>query len=252
MNLSSPTVRDVVFDIDGTLCFNGATIDDRIVDAIRELRNSHRVVFASARPIRDLLPVLPTDLHDAPLIGGNGAFVRDQAGSVVIGFDADTRARLDALISEYSLTYLIDGDWDYSFTGDPSHPIFAQLDVGNLATNTARDAIRTYSKAVLFTDDPYVIARIRALTLSMNVHPDEKIIDLAPDGVTKYHALQRIGLRPGSYAAFGNDHNDVEMLRHAAWSVRVGRNDALGFASFTARREDVAEAIRSLGQTAFR
>ena len=49
-----------VFDIDGTLCFNGKTIDQAIVDALNKLlEHGHTITFASARPIRDLVPVLP-------------------------------------------------------------------------------------------------------------------------------------------------------------------------------------------------
>lgn len=40
-----------VFDIDGTLCFNGKSIDPSIVDALLQLQNSgHELIFASARP----------------------------------------------------------------------------------------------------------------------------------------------------------------------------------------------------------
>jgi len=36
------------------------------------------VIFASARPIRDLLPVLDKRFHTYPMIGGNGAIVANQ------------------------------------------------------------------------------------------------------------------------------------------------------------------------------
>ncbi|KZT91292.1 putative hydrolase [Lactiplantibacillus plantarum] len=49
-----------VFDIDGTLSFDGRTIASPITRALTYLiREHHKVVFASARPIRDLLPIIP-------------------------------------------------------------------------------------------------------------------------------------------------------------------------------------------------
>lgn len=40
-----------VFDLDGTLCFNGKSIDKEIIDALQELKFAgHQVIFASARP----------------------------------------------------------------------------------------------------------------------------------------------------------------------------------------------------------
>lgn len=59
-----------VFDIDGTLCFDGRLIDQTIIDTLLQLQHDgHELIFASARPIRDLLPVLPSVFHQHTLIG---------------------------------------------------------------------------------------------------------------------------------------------------------------------------------------
>lgn len=236
----------VVFDVDGTICFDGRTIGEEILDRLRLLRRTSQVVFASARPIRDLLPVLPEDFHDALLLGGNGAFIRKEDGLTVSGIDPDTRELLDDLIEQHDLPYLVDGDWDYSYTGSETHRIYHQLDAGGLAQKVLRHEITVYSKVVLFTDDPAIIEQIRALPLAVNVHPDEAIVDLAPSGVTKRHALRRLGLQSGEYAAFGNDSNDVAMLRDAGLSVCVGTHPALTFADRRITRDQVAATIASL------
>ncbi len=58
-----------VFDADGTLCFNGVKIDATIVKVLEQVKKSgHEIIFASARPIRDLLPVIRNIEYDA-LIG---------------------------------------------------------------------------------------------------------------------------------------------------------------------------------------
>ena len=67
-----------VFDIDGTLCFNGKTIDQAIVEALQKLLgDGHSITFASARPIRDLVPVLPEQFKGGKLVGGNGCFISE-------------------------------------------------------------------------------------------------------------------------------------------------------------------------------
>ena len=49
-----------IFDIDGTICFDGHHVDQSIKHRLVKLKNAHNnVIFASARPIRDLLPVIP-------------------------------------------------------------------------------------------------------------------------------------------------------------------------------------------------
>ena len=53
-----------VFDIDGTTSFNGMVIEPAIEREIYALLQAgHRVVFASARPVRDILPMLSEDVR---------------------------------------------------------------------------------------------------------------------------------------------------------------------------------------------
>ncbi|MFE0414855.1 HAD hydrolase family protein [Streptomyces tendae] len=240
--------QNVVFDVDGTICFDGRSIPTAITEALRDLRARHRPVFASARPIRDLLPVLPPEFHDETLIGGNGAFSRDRGTLRVLGIAHEDRLVLDGIIDRYGLKVLIDGDWDYCYTGDEAHRIFRQLDAGRLASNVPREQIAQYSKAVVFTTDPEVLRRLGETRLSLNVHPDEGIVDIAPSGITKHHALGGLGLADRGYIAFGNDANDERMLRHAKVSYRVGTHPALAFADHHLTPDTVHQAIRDLAR----
>lgn len=239
-------MSSVIFDVDGTICFDGRSIAPDITDALTRLAARATVVFASARPIRDLLPVLPEHFHAAPLIGGNGAFTRHGETLDVLGLEPTERRRLDELIDAHDLSYLIDGPWNYAYTGDPAHRIFRQLDAGGLASNIDRAEIEQYAKVVLFTEDPELLGLVAALPLHANVHPDQGIVDLAPAGITKHHAVVRLGIADDGYIAFGNDRNDVELLRNARVSYRVGDHEALGFADHHIAREDVAAAIDDL------
>ncbi|MFT4042477.1 MAG: HAD hydrolase family protein [Gordonia sp. (in: high G+C Gram-positive bacteria)] len=207
---------------------------------------STTVVFASARPIRDLLPVLPPDLHGSVLIGGNGAFSRRGEETEVLGIGHEDRIAIDALIDDHGLPALIDGDWDYSYTGDTTHKIFRQLDAGRLARNVSRHEIPTYSKVALFTSDTDLVTKALGSGLSMNVHPEEGFIDIAPSGITKHHALNRLGIPDGRYVAFGNDANDVLMLERAGVSYCVGHHPALHFADHHIAPDDVADAIKAI------
>lgn len=50
-----------VFDLDGTICFKGQPISEKILNSLEKLQmDRHDVIFASARPIRDMLPVIDT------------------------------------------------------------------------------------------------------------------------------------------------------------------------------------------------
>lgn len=65
-----------VFDLDGTICFKGQPLQTDILAAFEQLEeDGHEVVFASARPIRDMYPVLPKYYWHHRMIDGNGAFI---------------------------------------------------------------------------------------------------------------------------------------------------------------------------------
>lgn len=225
----STRARTLVFDIDGTLCFDGRTIDDRIRTAISECeRTGFDVVFASARPVRDLLPVLDGDFPSATLIGGNGSLV--SVGGRVrarASFDpAGLAALLDA-VGRYEATYLADGPWDYAYTGPADHPIMSRVDQGGLARPVELSELPEVVKfLVVGASDMAELAEAgRRLGLMVNHHLDEAIIDFAPGSTTKWEALTGAGI--GEYVAFGNDINDVDLLRNAERAVRVGAHPSL-------------------------
>ena len=62
-----------VFDLDGTLSFDGVTIDDEIKQVLlRAEEFGHEVAFASARSYRDYLGLLGDPLGQQLVIGLNG------------------------------------------------------------------------------------------------------------------------------------------------------------------------------------
>lgn len=92
-----------VFDIDGTLCFDGRLIDQTIIDTLLQLQHDgHELIFASARPIRDLLPVLPSVFHQHTLIGANGAMISQQSKiSVIKPIHTDLNMHRGVLLHSY-------------------------------------------------------------------------------------------------------------------------------------------------------
>lgn len=146
-----------VFDIDGTLCFNGKSIDPSIVDALLQLQNSgHELIFASARPIRDLLPVLPEVFHQHTLIGANGAMFSQQSNiSVIKPIQAYTYHHILRIIQKYELDYIIDDDWNYAAKLDAENAIFERLDPHKLASCIDVANIDTPIKIILLNIEPY-------------------------------------------------------------------------------------------------
>ncbi|MFK0012683.1 HAD-IIB family hydrolase [Streptomyces sp. NPDC091027] len=236
-----------VFDLDGTLCFDGRSIDRRIVSAIESCeRGGHRLVFASARPVRDMLPVLDGAFPEAILIGGNGSLV--SVGGQVrarAAFTPTTLAALLEAVERHAATYLADGPWDYAYTGPADHPILGRVDQGALASRVDLTELPQVVKFLVVgaTDMPALARAGRLLGTTVNHHLDEQIIDFAPGTTNKWEALSDLGIT--DYAAFGNDINDLDLLRNARHSVRVGTHPGLdGIARVTVPAEPEAVAAQ--------
>lgn len=233
-----------VFDLDGTLCFNGKTIDSSIIDALNTLAdNGHTIIFASARPIRDLVPIIPTRFHNGLLIGGNGCFIskNQQVSSAYLA--SSIRIQLEHLITAYNLSYLADSEWDYAYTGSLQHPIYYNIDQTS-AKNRAIQQLDKICKLVLFNPPQAVIETIQQLPVTITPYTAECAIDIGPLHINKVAGLHKLAIY--DFIAFGNDANDQCLFEQATYSVCVGTHDVHAYASICISKEEVAQTILSV------
>jgi len=236
-----------VFDLDGTICFKGQPLSASITSALEDcLQHGHDVIFASARPIRDLLPVLPESLRKLPMVGGNGAFIaangeiREHAA-----FDGTTVEAIKEIISAYQLPYLVDGDWDYAYTGSEAHPIYQNLDPLKLAKKVALQDLQAIVKIVLFPGAHHqeIMTQLQKLNISLYEHTSENIVDISPSGIDKWTGLKKLGVVKNQFIAFGNDANDAPMFKQALKSVCVGGHEVSKLTTLQVPSEE-AEVIK--------
>lgn len=220
-----------VFDLDGTICFQGRPVSELILGCLEELRETgHEVMFASARPIRDLLPILHTRFHNYPLIGGNGSLV-SQNGSVthVESFSSDQLTVLFRSIQEHQATYLIDSDWDYAYTGPADHPILNHVDGAKLAKQVPADSLDVIVKILILTatNIESLADKLGSFGLMIHQNKRENTMDVTPPMVDKWTALKKLGVQEKQFIAFGNDSNDIPMFKAASHSVMIGHHEEL-------------------------
>lgn len=220
-----------VFDLDGTICFNGAPLSESIVNALDLCKSmGHEVIFASARPIRDILPILPEYMHTYPMVGGNGTFVAKEGKIInVTSFENYTISIIRSLIDQYQLKYLIDGRWDYSYTGSMDHPIYRNIDPTKSAANRHIDFIDEIVKIVLFpkNNKEHLLELLNELPVKIYEHNQEGILDICPLGIDKWYGLKRLNVKENDFIAFGNDTNDVSMFTHAKMGICIGKHKEL-------------------------
>ena len=235
-----------VFDIDGTLCFDGKTIDQAIVDALDQLlEDGHTITFASARPIRDLVPVLPKQFKSGKLVGGNGCFISSNEQITAKSFSPELMDQLHTIIKQHQLTFLADGEWNYSFTGSKDHPIYKNINQDS-AKNVDITNLSKVCKLVLFQPLDIVQEELRSLPVNVTAYKSENAIDISPLGINKVSGLKQLLIN--DFIAFGNDSNDQCLFESAHFSVCVGQNDVRKYASMTIEKEDVAHTIKELSQ----
>lgn len=219
------TLNTFVFDIDGTICFDGQTIDDVIAESINFLvEKNHRVIFASARPIRDLIPVV-SSFEGIELIGANGAMimVNNKVEVVEEINDLDFKMLL-SLIEQYNLDYVLDDEWNYSMKMRSESKIISQIDPGKIATNIDIESIKHPLKVIFLNIDEKLeeelSVKLRKIkSIEVIEHKGERNIDITSNNINKFSTLQRMGVK--KYIAFGNDYNDLKMLKHSSESIWI-------------------------------
>ncbi|RDW15682.1 HAD-IIB family hydrolase [Oceanobacillus chungangensis] len=220
-----------VFDLDGTICFKGKPISGKILDALATLKaNGHEVIFASARPIRDMLPVIGKEFHSYTMIGGNGSLI-SKNGRIFYStsFGDEDLLAINSLIDSYNVTYLIDGEWNYAYTGPENHPILQNLDPAKLAHNVKLETLTSVVKILILEsiNNERLLEELTKLNITIHKHGDENVFDLSPNGIDKWSALQQLGVQEGDYVAFGNDANDRTMFENAIHTVMIGYHEQL-------------------------
>ncbi|MBE0367026.1 HAD-IIB family hydrolase [Pseudoalteromonas aurantia] len=226
-------IKNFVFDLDGTLIFEGKPLTSALSDTLIELEAAGiNTYFATARPLRDTLPVLPKHFWDHTLIGCNGAMI--SKAQQVTNANAFNKAQIVQLLEwldREGIAYLYDGHYDYAISDKPHE--FHQW-VAKLGTPPACNAsLREQQVIKLLVLEGSRYKEIKAYCeqhfdkFSFYHHSGTDCFDIVTEQSNKLSALQLLQLDLSSTMCFGNDHNDVAMLNAAKKAVVVGRGISL-------------------------
>lgn len=69
------------------------------------------------------------------------------------GICANELKEIKNLIHHYEATYLIDGEWDYAYTGPLNHPILQNLDPARLAKMVPLESLQSVVKVLILTSN---------------------------------------------------------------------------------------------------
>jgi hydroxymethylpyrimidine pyrophosphatase-like HAD family hydrolase len=255
-------IRLLVLDVDGTLCNSRHEVSAATCAAVGRVREAGiRVVLATGRRYRDVLPVARQLAIDTPLVTASGALVKD-----VLTHDTLARAEFAAGVLEGVLGMIVgrghepilytdsfaDG-FDFhcrslalAAPSDPGEPddgsrgVADYLHRNRMLANVLPDLDRAPPRGVFagFT----MGTRAEMLDLEQALHAAwpgrlslhtirsprylNWMCEIAPANVTKWSGVAamatRWGIAPAAICAVGDDVNDLPMIRGAGLGIAMG------------------------------
>jgi len=233
--------RLVALDLDGTVLHHDSTIDDDLAASIREIHNAgHEVVIATGRSVDATLPIIETlNIKPTWIVCCNGAVVlkrdplanRSYRWEFVETFHTTevlTRIRRHLISARYAVE---DDQGFFRFTEPLPDDTLGQ----RKAKVTFEELLGIQATRVVVVSPDHQLEEFLNIVEEMGLsHVSYAIgwtawLDIAPDGVTKATALERVrallGINLSDVLAVGDGRNDIEMLR---WAGRYGVSVAMG------------------------
>ena len=227
--------RAIFSDIDGTLLNREHRMSARTLAATRHVvALGIPFILVSARPPLAITPFTDAIGGAQPLIAYNGALILDgelrELYSVPLD-DADFRqleAELETL-PRLSLNYYQGTHW---YSPDPDNFWTAQEGeiTGLRASAKPAMPLAAVHKILVMGDAADIIAlenHLKPAYPQLEIHRSKnEYLEIVNRAATKAQAIQfmerRLGVSADEVIAFGDNYNDLDMLRYAGYSVAMG------------------------------
>lgn len=254
-------IRLLVLDVDGTITDSRHQVSDATVEAVARVRRAGiRVMLATGRRYRDVLPIAARLGIDAPLVTASGALVKDPAGHVTRFRAAFAPGVLEGVIEMamarghepilYTDNFADGFDFHCRSLGDATpaagagQGLLEYLDRNRALARVKPDLHRSPPPGVFagFAMGPReeMLALEAALDAAWPGHLSLHTIrspryrdfmcEIAPAGVTKWSSLRMVaqewGIGPEAICAVGDDVNDLPMIRGAGIGIAMGNASA--------------------------
>jgi Cof subfamily protein (haloacid dehalogenase superfamily) len=231
----------IALDIDGTVLREDGVMNDPVIAAVARVRDAgHEVMLATGRSVAMTLPILERlSITPEYVVCSNGAITLRRDPEAPTGYRREHVETFDP--SEVLTTirenleganYAVeDEDGLYKFTGSfPDGTLGAVSEKVPFEELLAAHATRVVviSPGHRIEDFLSVVERMGLHKVSYNVGWTAWL-DIAPDGVNKSTALERVrgmlGIPRNRVLAMGDGRNDIDMLE---WASVEGRGIAMG------------------------
>jgi Cof subfamily protein (haloacid dehalogenase superfamily) len=242
--------RLLALDVDGTLLDPAGKMRPAVCQAVAAAhQRGLRVLLCTGRRFRTALPLAQTLQLREPLIVHNGALVKDavsgetlhqsymphdiyQQGLTLLRQLGTPMVYIDAFHEQIDiLTASVEQAHPFQRQYLQDHLAYCQVG-GDIDTLPAQGVVMMSIMADEASLCPLRL-RIEAalekrarVNLLVNKNYQGHILEILHPAASKWHALDqfaaREGITPEEIVAVGDDHNDLEMLRHAGLGIAMG------------------------------
>ena len=229
------TYRAIYSDIDGTLLNRAHRMSPRTLAITQRLAQAGiPIILVSARPPLAITPFTDAIGGKQPLIAFNGALILDgdltELYSVTLD-DADLN-RLETLLeNDPAITSINDYQGTHWYSPDPDNFWTVQEgDITGLRATKRPATLTNVHKILVMGDAPVIRAlqeRLKPQFPHLEIHRSkDEYLEIVNNRATKAQAIafmgERLGVPAAESVAFGDNYNDLDMLRYAGYSVAMG------------------------------
>ena len=216
----------IVTDLDGTLLKSDKTISDYTKSVFQRCQeNGIKIVLATARPIRTVKDMIRIEYHAA--IYHNGAVIAiNDNPHIHIGIEHAMAKRL--------LLYTANHFKDMQIAVEIDDVLYANFDVATVWTNTTA-VITDFSdlpdmpvdKIIFITAQSHIVSEIDGLLPDelYSVIAENQVLMIMHKKANKLSAIKAVakhfGLTLSDIVVFGDDYNDIEMLRECCIGIAM-------------------------------
>lgn len=231
----------IALDVDGTVLREDGVMNDPVVQAVGRVRDAgHEVTLATGRSVAMTLPILERlGIEPEYVVCSNGAITLKRDASDASGYVRDHVETFDP--SEVLTTirgsleaanYAVEDEHGhYRYTG-----YFPEGTLGVVSEKvTFEELLITHATRVVVISPEHRIEDFLSVVEQMGLHKVSYNVgwtawlDIAPDGVNKATALERVrellDIPRANVMAVGDGRNDIDMLE---WASVEGRGVAMG------------------------
>ncbi len=226
----------IALDIDGTVMREDGTITDDVIAQVARVRDlGHEVMLATGRSVSLTMPVLDRlALTSEYVVCSNGAITLKRDAEAPTGY---TRHRVESFDPSEVLSTIRGSLADASYAVEDEHGLYrytGHFPDATLGASSERvefdDLLHTRATRVVVISPEHAIEDFLSIVERMGLHKVSYNVgwtawlDIAPDGVNKSTALERVrewtDIPRSRVIAIGDGRNDIDMLE---WASVEGR-----------------------------